>query len=63
MTESKIIDKDYTSSFQSQVADSATLENIKKVNPEIAAIENKAFGSYLRIKVSILWLVKGGLIW
>lgn len=58
VTESKIIDKDYASSFQSQVSDSATLENIKKVNPDIAAIDNKAFGSYLRIKVSLQELEK-----
>ncbi len=56
MIESKIIDKDYNSSFQAQLTDSdlAALESLKKNHPELFNFEGKLFGAYLRIKVILV---------
>jgi len=52
--EAKIIDKDYTSDFQSQAGDATIIENIKAINPDIVSIENKLFGHFTSIKKKYL---------
>jgi len=54
LTEAKVIEKDYTSSFQSQMTDASMFETIKKSNPDAVNLESKLFGTYLRIKKKYL---------